>query len=93
MDSSVGNVPTGAQFTHFAYSPNLAANILYICILSIFFLGQFVIGIYSRTWDFMGGMLVGLVLEIVGYTSRILMRADPSARTPFLMYVARFMPV
>jgi len=82
---STSEVITGATFTHFAYLPDLGANILYISIFGVFFVAQLVLGIRYRTWDYMGAALAGVTLEIMGYTSRIFMRAEPSARTPFLM--------
>lgn len=78
-------MPTGQTFTHFAYIPNLGANILYICIFAFYLLVQVALGIRFRTWDFMGAMLCGVLLEVVGYTARIFMRKDPEERTPFLI--------
>jgi hypothetical protein len=78
-------VLTGQTFTHFAYNPDLGANVLYIIIFSILFLAQVILGFKFRTWDYMGAMLSGILLELAGYTARILMRANPSQRTPFLM--------
>lgn len=75
----------GAQFTRFAYLPNIAANTLYISILSCCFIGQLVQGVRYKTWDFMGPMLAGLFMELMGYTSRIFMNKDPSDRNAFLM--------
>ena len=82
---STSVVITGATFTHFGYTPDLGANILYIAIFVVYFVVQLILGIRYRTWDYMGAALAGVALEIMGYTSRIFMRADPSARTPFLM--------
>ena len=81
-------IPTGQTFTHFAYIPDLGANVLYIIIFSVFLLVQVGLGFRFRTWDYMGAMLSGIILELAGYTARIFMRANPSQRTPFLMYVS-----
>ena len=78
-------MPTGQTFTHFAYMPDLGANILYICIFSVYLLLQLALGIKFRTWDYMGAMLCGVFVEVVGYTARIFMREHPQERTPFLM--------
>ena len=48
---------------------------------------QLGLGIRYRTWGFLGGMFGGLVLEIVGYISRIQLHFNPFAKNPFLMYV------
>lgn len=76
---------TGQTFTHFAYIPDLGANILYICIFGFYLLIQVALGIKFRTWDYMGAMLCGGFLEVAGYTARIFMRKYPQERTPFLM--------
>ena len=78
-------MPTGQTFTHFAYIPDLGANILYICIFGFYLLAQVALGIKFRTWDYMGAMLCGVLLEVAGYAARIFMRKDPQERTPFLM--------
>lgn len=78
-------MPTGQTFTHFAYIPDLGANILYICIFGFYLLAQIALGIKFRTWDYMGAMLCGVLLEVAGYAARIFMRKDPQERTPFLM--------
>jgi len=75
----------GSQFTHFTYNPNIAANALYIAILSICLLAQLAQGVWYRTWDFMGPMLAGILLELMGYTARIFMHKDPSSREAFLL--------
>ena len=79
------STPTGQTFTHFAYIPDLGANILYICIFGFYLLAQVALGIKFRTWDYMGAMLCGVLLEVAGYAARIFMRKDPQERTPFLM--------
>ena len=81
-------MPTGQTFTHFAYIPDLGANFLYIIIFSVFLLVQVGLGFRFRTWDYMGAILSGIILELAGYTARIFMRANPSSRTPFLIYVS-----
>ena len=78
-------VVTGAQFTHFSYNPNVAANALVLAVLFVQLIAHIAQGVYYRTWGFMGTMLAGLGLEIAGYTSRILMHNNPSSRTAFLL--------
>ncbi|KAK5275090.1 phospholipid-translocating ATPase rsb1, partial [Exophiala xenobiotica] len=75
----------GSQFTHFAYNPNVAANACYIAILSFCLLVQLIQGVRYRTWDFMGPMLAGILLELMGYTARIFMHNNPSSREAFLV--------
>ena len=71
-------------FTHFAYLPNIGANALYISILGLCIFAQTALGIKYQTWGFTCAMLGGLLLEIVGYISRIFMSMYPEQRAPFL---------
>lgn len=75
----------GSQFTHFEYNPNVAANATVIALFSAQFLAQVVQGVHYKTWGFMFTVLAGLLLEIIGYTSRIFMHNNPSSREAFLM--------
>jgi hypothetical protein len=77
----------GSQFTHFAYNPNVVANVAVVALFSAQLVAQVAQGIYYRTWSFMFAILVGLSFEITGYAARIFMHNDPSSRTAFLMYV------
>lgn len=86
MDERTRLGSTGQTFTRFAYLPNVGANALFIALLGLCLLAQLGLGVQYRTWDYMGGMVCGLVLELMGYVSRIFMHADPTNRTPFLMY-------
>ena len=83
---------TGSQFTHFDYNPNVLANAAVVALFSIQFVAQIVQGIYYKTWAFSGAILCGLLLEIIGYTSRIFMHKDPSSRTAFLVYASAHPP-
>ncbi|MCJ1477671.1 hypothetical protein MMC13_006344 [Lambiella insularis] len=72
---------------HFDYVPTLAGNTLYTAIFGLAFAGQLFLGIRYKTWGFMGAMFGGLVLEIVGYVSRIQMSSNPFTSNPFLIYL------
>lgn len=68
------------------YVPTLFGNGFYIAIFVLLLGVQVFQGIYFRTWTFMSAMIGGLVLEIIGYGSRIQMHYNPFLFNPFLMY-------
>lgn len=72
---------------HFDYVPSLAGNSLYTAIFGLALIAQLFFGIRYKTWGFMAAMFGGLVLEVVGYVSRIQMSINPFTSNPFLMYV------
>lgn len=69
---------------NFSYIPNLAGNTLYLAIFALVLLPQLFLGIKGRTWGFMISMVVGIVLEIVGYVARVQMHFNPFPSAPFL---------
>ena len=68
------------------YPPNLAASVAYLTIFVLFLLSQFGIGLWYRTWGFFVGMVCGLILEVIGYTGRLLVRQNPFNISIFLVY-------
>lgn len=72
---------------HFQYIPTLAGNALYLGIFGLLLAVQVFIGVKHRTWGFLGGMIGGIVLEIIGYVGRIQMHYNPFTSNPFLMWV------
>jgi len=52
--------PSLAAFT---YIPNLADNALFLAIFVVLFVAQAILGLWHRTWGFMGVMLLGLVRD------------------------------
>ncbi|KAL8719546.1 MAG: hypothetical protein Q9181_008053 [Wetmoreana brouardii] len=69
------------------YVPSLAGNVLYLAIFSICLILQLIFGFRWRTWTFTGAMFGGLVLEVLGYVSRVQMHDNPFKSDPFLMYL------
>lgn len=59
------------------YIPSLAGNALYLSIFAGLLLAQLYLGIRYRTWGFLAGMMVGGLLEIIGYLGRILLHSNP----------------
>lgn len=70
---------------HFQYVPTLAGNALYIAIFALLLLVQIFLGIRYHTWGFLGGMIGGMILEVIGYVARVQMHYNPFTSNPFLM--------
>jgi hypothetical protein len=67
------------------YIPSLGGNAFYLAAFAlIFFIQAFQLWRY-RTWSFSCSMMVGLVLEVVGYVGRVQMHFNPFLPNPFLM--------
>jgi hypothetical protein len=73
-----------AQIT---YDPNLAGNVLYLSIFSAALVVNIVLGLWYRTWGYLIGMLLGCVLEVLGYVGRVQMHFNPFPQDPFFLYV------
>ncbi|KAK5114903.1 hypothetical protein LTR62_002062 [Meristemomyces frigidus] len=71
----------------FLYLPNFGANLFFAIFFGVFILPQIGLGIFYRTWGFMVGMIMGLVLEVVGYYARIMIHNSPFFGNGFLIYL------
>ena len=67
------------------YAPELSGNAAYLAIFCIFLLLQGGIGLFYRTWGFWIGMVCGLILEVLGYAGRIMIRDNPFDLNIFLL--------
>ena len=67
------------------YAPVLGGNAAYLAIFAIFLCLQTGIGLFYRTWGFWIGMVCGLILEIIGYAGRIMLRTSPFDLNTFLL--------
>jgi hypothetical protein len=54
-----------------------------ICFLVLLGLQTF-FGVRHKTWTFLGSMIFGLLLEIIGYIGRILLHGNPFINNYFL---------
>jgi hypothetical protein len=89
FDCDPNNLTTLCQtllqyFGQVTYVPTLAGNALYMAIFIVILLAQITQGIIYRTWSYMVCMIFGLVLESIGYGSRIGMHLNPWDSNPFL---------
>ncbi|KAF7593756.1 hypothetical protein BBP40_010932 [Aspergillus hancockii] len=69
------------------YVPSLGGNATYLALFMILLASQCYLGIKHKTWGFMGGMLGGLMLEIIGYGARIGMHYNPFNTVCFFAYL------
>ncbi|KAL0937485.1 parasitic phase-specific protein psp-1 [Colletotrichum truncatum] len=69
------------------YRPSVPASAVFIAFFSVALIIHAVQGIRSRTWGFMGSMISGCVLEIVGYVGRLLIYDNPFDFQGFLMQI------
>jgi hypothetical protein len=70
------------------FIPTLPGNVLYAVLLGLILLSQIILGVWYRTWGFMIGMSCGLILEVIGYSGRVLLHYDPFSFNNFLLYVS-----
>ena len=59
------------------YLPSIFGNALFLGIFGAVMIAQVYIGIRKKTWGYLGAMVGGTTLEIVGYYGRIAMNTDP----------------
>lgn len=71
----------------FLYLPTVAGNAIYAAIFGVLVIAQIWLGIKHKTWGYMIAMIMGLVLEIIGYVGRIMIHNSPFDNNDFLMYL------
>ncbi|KAL5335616.1 RTA1 like protein-domain-containing protein [Aspergillus crustosus] len=67
------------------YQPTIAGNSVYLALFALLLVIQAIQCPFYRMWGFSGSMIAGLVLEVLGYASRILFHDDPFSFDYFLM--------
>lgn len=67
------------------YVPDLGGNIFFSVLFGICLLFQLYLGFRNKTWGYLIGMGGGLILEVVGYIGRILLRDTMFEDTYFIM--------
>jgi len=71
----------------FSYAPNLGANVFFAVIFALCLVAQLFFGIKHKTWGYMTAMILGLLLEIIGYVGRIMLHNNPFNNDAFLQYL------
>ncbi|KAM5341394.1 hypothetical protein ACJ41O_014425 [Fusarium nematophilum] len=54
-----------------AYQPNIAGKASFAAVFGVLLLVQMGLGIRHKTWSYLVTMVLGLILEVVGYVGRI----------------------
>ena len=71
----------------YGYRPSLAASGTLIALYAICMGIQVALGLRFKTWWFMVCMVIGCLVEILGYAGRILYWQDPWGQTGFIMQI------
>ncbi|KID75646.1 Efflux pump himE [Metarhizium brunneum] len=71
----------------YQYRPSLPANSVLLALFALALAVHAVLGIRRRTWGFMAFMIVGCLVEIVGYAARILLYKNPFDFIAFLIQI------
>lgn len=79
----------------FRYQPILAFAVVPLVFFSMLTLGHAFMGIKHRAWSFMMAMVVGCLLEAIGYMGRLLAHDDPFDDTWYMLQICvlTFAPV
>ncbi|KAK3297749.1 RTA1 like protein-domain-containing protein [Chaetomium fimeti] len=70
-----------------SYFPSLAGNALFAAVFGLCLLPQIYFGIRHKTWGYLIAMSGGLILELLGYIARVLMRDNMFTDVFFIMYL------
>ena len=69
----------------FNYIPSFGGNLFFAIFFGVCIIPQLGFGIRYKTWGFAIGMTIGLVLEVLGYASRLILNHNPFDSNGFLM--------
>lgn len=73
------------KYASLDYVPNAGSNFLFAIIFAFFLLVQLVFWVWRRTHSFSFAVSCGLILEVLGYLARVIMKNNIFSSTPFLM--------
>ena len=66
------------------YLPIISVNAFFLAVFSVGFIAQFLLGFRHRTWGYTAAMMVGALIEAIGYGGRIGMHFDVFIDTWFI---------
>ncbi|KAF7895606.1 uncharacterized protein EAF01_009568 [Botrytis porri] len=75
------------SLSSFEYRPTVVGNALFAGLFGVFCIAQVALGIKYKTWGYTLGIILGLLLEIMGYIARVLINIYPFNNDYFLMYL------
>ena len=73
------------SYAFIQHAPNLGGTIFYIVLFSAILVVQLGLVVKYRTWYFGTSMACGLILEVLGYVGRLMMRNNPFNFNAFLL--------
>jgi hypothetical protein len=76
----------------YQYRPSIPFSAIAIALYIITGVAQLYLGIRYRKWGFMAAMLIGCILEILGYAGRIMLYNDPWDWSGFTLQIGRLAP-
>jgi hypothetical protein len=71
----------------FDYIPSLGGNAIFAAIFGVLIIGQLYFGVRHKIWGYMCAMILGLVLEVIGYAGRVMLNSSPFSNNDFLIYL------
>lgn len=84
--SACSLVTCPVSISKIGYIPNLAGNAFMVVWFGLMLLAQLALSIRYKTWSYLTGQFIGLVLEIVGYVARIKLHDCPFNDKQFITY-------
>jgi hypothetical protein len=73
----------------YGYQPNLGINVFFVAVYSIIAIYCLVLSVWKRTWlSYTIAILIGSLLELIGYASRIKGHSDPWFGTGWIIQYA-----
>ena len=75
------------ELSYSAYQPTFLGNLVYAIVFAVCLIGHLVSVARHRTWGFTAAFVCGLILEICGYTGRMLMHYNPFKEANFMLYL------
>ncbi|KAF7916942.1 uncharacterized protein EAE98_010373 [Botrytis deweyae] len=75
------------SLSSFEYRPTVVGNTIYAGLFGVFCIAQLALGIKFKIWGYMVAIILGLILEIIGYIARVLINNYPFDNDYFLMYL------
>lgn len=73
------------SWANIGYLPNVGGNVFYLICFAALLGVQLFYGIRAKTWTYMGPMVAGLLLEIIGYIGRLMLHTNPFILDNFLV--------
>jgi hypothetical protein len=75
------------EWSVYKYKPDLPTNIIFLVLFAIAMLIHIYLGIRWRSWFFMSFMIVGCLMEIIGYVGRLIMHDNPFSFPGFMIQI------